>query len=61
MSTQINEDQPTRKLNRLHSKRPRSGLYWCWKCDREVVSKGEKCKCGAEARTPGVRKKNEAI
>ena len=56
------EDVPTRKVNRWKSKRPRKGMFWCWKCDRETVGVGEKCPaCGAEPRQPGVRKSNEPI
>lgn len=41
-------NKPTRKLNRYNSKRARSGLFWCWKCDRGIVCKGQKCAvCGA--------------
>ncbi len=53
------EDKPTKKLNRWTAKRPRKGLFWCWKCDRELVGKGTKCPaCGAAPRVPGMRKKN---
>lgn len=42
-----NETQTT-KLNRFRSMRPRGGLFWCNKCDRELVSTGGKCSaCGA--------------
>lgn len=33
------------KSNRDKRMRPRSGLFWCSKCDRQVVGAGEKCSC----------------
>lgn len=40
-------DLPTRKLNRLQARTPKGGLFWCDKCDRNHVGKGEKCSlCG---------------
>jgi ribosomal protein L40E len=47
-------DVPTRKLNRLKSRAPRGGLYWCWRCDRNAVGESERCRvCG----TRGIRPK----
>lgn len=46
MNEELN--RPTRKLNRYNSKRYKSGLFYCWKCDRGIVAKGQKCGvCGA--------------
>lgn len=46
MNEELN--RPTRKLNRYNSKRYKSGLFYCWKCDRNIVAKGQKCSlCGA--------------
>lgn len=37
-----------RKMNRHNAKNPKSGLFWCWKCDRDAVGDGQKCpSCGA--------------
>lgn len=54
-------DEPTRKHNRVNSRRPRGGIVWCGKCDRQLVVDGQKCKvCGA-VQYPNRRKKNDAI
>lgn len=46
-------DQPTKKINRLTSRMPNKGLYWCDKCDRNAIGDGEKCKvCGYQNRKP---------
>lgn len=38
---------PTRKRNRYTAQLPKSGLFWCGKCDRNQVAVGGKCsKCG---------------
>jgi len=43
----MNENLPTRKLNRLMARKPRLGFTWCWCCDRDVVGDGDKCRvCG---------------
>lgn len=41
------DGSPTRKLNRLVSRRPRHGKFWCL-CDLNHVAQGEKCSvCGS--------------
>ncbi len=46
-------DLPTRKLNRLHARLPKSGRFWCG-CDARLVSEGRKCSsCGVRI---GVRR-----
>ena len=33
--------------NRERSKRPKQGKFWCWGCDRVLLTEGEKCRaCG---------------
>jgi hypothetical protein len=37
----------TKKYNRLQSREPKLGLFWCLSCDRYLLAKGGKCKvCG---------------
>ncbi len=50
------------KYNRIKSKQPVSdGEFWCWKCDRCVVSMGAKCRsCGA-LNGHKTRKKQEVV
>ncbi len=44
---------PTRKLNRLRSRVPKSGRFWCG-CDAQLVVEGPKCpSCGVRI---GVRR-----
>ena len=51
---------PNRKNNRLVARRPRSGIFWCGCCDRDMVSAGEKCKeCGVRASPKQTRRRNE--
>jgi len=45
---------PTRKLNRLKSRAPKTGRSWCGGCDANLVGDTERCRvCG----TPGARHK----
>lgn len=40
---------PTRKLNRLSARTPRKGLFWCGRCDADIVGVGQRCKtCGCK-------------
>jgi hypothetical protein len=34
---------PTRNLNRLKAKTPRTGRFWCNKCDANRVGESERC------------------
>ena len=37
------------KTNREKRLQPKYGLFWCWKCDRNLVEIGKRCKtCGAK-------------
>lgn len=36
-------DVPTRRLNRLTARIPKSGMFWCGCCDRNHVADGHKC------------------
>lgn len=56
-----NEDAPTRKLNRLHARRPRTGRYWCGCCDATLVGLGEKCTVCRSVARPGIRKRSESL
>jgi len=45
MSLREHTDLPTRKLNRLSARSPRSdGLFWCGRCDAAKVGVGERCR-----------------
>ena len=55
--TQLIIDLPTKKLNRLMKRRPRFGLTWCHKCDRNHVEDGRTCtECGAKPLKPHASK-----
>jgi len=49
------------RTNREKKMAPKSGLFWCWKCDRQIVSVGEKCPaCGAKERKRTLKKETSA-
>lgn len=46
-------DVPTRKLNRLTVRMPKSGMHWCGNCDANHIADGHKCEvCGYINRKP---------
>lgn len=51
---------PTRKLNRLARRTPRTGLFWCDYCDQNHVGAGQKCAlCGHRDTRPRIMRKGE--
>lgn len=52
---EIPEYQKTNREKRLTPKT--DGMFWCWKCDRDVVGNGQKCKtCGTLNGTKTLKK-----
>lgn len=40
-------DRPTRKLNRLRKRTPSTGMFWCNRCDCNLVGVAQRCQvCG---------------
>jgi hypothetical protein len=52
-------DAPTRKLNRLKKRLPRTGRCWCDRCDRDSVADTEKCSVCGYIRCPRKLHRNE--
>ena len=50
-----------RKVNRDKNIKPKGGIYWCGKCDRDKVGKGQKCAtCGARPPQKSLKKETNA-
>lgn len=50
-----------RKTNREKKLTPKHGLFWCWKCDRNIVAIGERCMaCGAKPERRTLKKETNA-
>jgi hypothetical protein len=48
----------TRHSNRHRRQEPAGGLFWCGRCDRDLVPDVEKCRvCGARNGKPGRMRK----
>lgn len=53
----MNDDYGYQKTNRQKRLAPKGGLYYCDKCDRNHVSKGERCSlCGARPEQKSIKK-----
>ena len=49
------------KSNREKRLTPKHGLFWCGKCDRQIVGKGEKCpNCGHRPMRKQLKKETNA-
>jgi rRNA maturation endonuclease Nob1 len=46
-----------KKPNRISSRKPRKGQYFCWGCDRALVSAGSKCPVCGKKQLPRRSKK----
>jgi rRNA maturation endonuclease Nob1 len=43
----MKEEHKLDKHNRVEKTKPKKGKYWCYGCDRALVSQGQKCPvCG---------------
>ena len=39
----MNDDLEVPLTNREKKKKPQSGTFWCWGCDCNIISAGQKC------------------
>lgn len=59
--TEESDEIEYKKTNRECRLTPKRGLFWCWKCDRNIIGVGEKCSvCGAHPVKKTIKKETNA-